>query len=329
MSSRRMSIGKLGVLAGLALSSCGEDDSAGSGTLVVSLEAEETITDGIEPGDGVEDLRDGWRLRFEQFIVTIGDIDVHLSTDESVDAHDENVFVVDLTTVPAAGLPLWEISGLRSGRWDFYYSTPGAADGATRHESVSEADFEELRAEDATYLLAGTLEQTTGQSCPPPSLALPGAATALGNNGAGHACYANPSVSFRFVVAAETLFGPCELDGIPGVAISAGQTQTAATTLHGDHLLFNGFPEADEGGVMRLGQWLADSDLNLDGQVTRAELEAIAPSALGELDARYQLGGSPITPLTDMWQYVTGQLKTQGHMNGEGECPFDGEAHED
>lgn len=328
MGSRQMNIGKL-ALAGLALAACGGDDSSGNGRLVVTLEAEETITDGIEPGDALEDLRDGWRLRFAQFIVTVGDIDLHLSTDESVTAHDADVFVVDLSTVPEAGLPLWELDGLRSGRWEFHYSTPGAADGATRHESVSEADFEELRGEDATYLLAGTLDQPAGQSCPPPSLAAPGTATPAGSNGAGHTCYANPSISFRFVAAAETVFGPCELDGIPGVSISDGLTQTAAATLHGDHLLFNGFPEGDEGGVVRLGQWLADCDLNLDGEVTRAELGAIAPSALGELDARYQLGGSPITPLDDMWQYIIGQLKTQGHMNGEGECPFDGVAHED
>jgi hypothetical protein len=82
------------------------------------------------------------------------------------------------------------------------------------------------------------------------------------------------------------------------------------------------------GSDPRPAQWLADCDLNLDGTVTRAELEAIAPSDLGEIDSRYQLGGSPITPLDTMWDYVVAQLKTQGHMNGEGECPFDGKSHE-
>lgn len=99
-------------------------------------------------------------------------------------------------------------------------------------------------------------------------------------------------------------------------------------TIHGDHLFFNGFPEGDEGGVMRLAQWLADCDLNLDGTVTQAELEAIDPAQLPELDDRYQLGGSPITPIDDMYVYVTAQLKTQGHFQGEGECPVDGLAHE-
>jgi len=79
--------------------------------------------------------------------------------------------------------------------------------------------------------------------------------------------------------------------------------------------------------VTRLAQWLADSDLNLDGTVTQVELESISPAQLPEIDARYQLGGSPITPLLDMYDFVIGQLKTQGHYQGEGECPFDGMEH--
>ena len=45
-------------------------------------------------------------------------------------------------------------------------------------------------------------------------------------------------------------------------------------------------------------------------------------------DDRYQLGGSPITPLNDMYDYLSAQLKTQGHFQGEGECPVDGVEHD-
>lgn len=309
----------------LAITGCGDE---GSGTLSVILEAEDTISGGLDPGADVENIKDGWQVRFDKFITTIGDIDVHFSTDEAVHAHGETVFVVDLMTVPESGLPLWTLPDLKSGRWEFNYSTPGAGDGATRHESVSQPDFDQMRTDDATYLIQGTLTKSDGASCPPPSLAMPGAAMSTGTNKAGHACYASTSITFSLSASAETYFGPCELDGIPGFSITDNSTQTVAATIHGDHLFFNGFPEGDEGGTLRLAQWLADCDLNLDGTVTRQELEAIAPSALGELDSRYQLGGSPITPLNTMWDYVVSQLKTQGHMNGEGECPFDGQSHE-
>jgi hypothetical protein len=129
------------------------------------------------------------------------------------------------------------------------------------------------------------------------------------------------------LVPAETLFGPCQLDGVPGFAITSGETTTVAATLHGDHLFFNGFPTGDEGGIVRLAQWLADSDLDLDGEVTQVELEAIAPADLSEL-RDYSFTGSPIDPLDTMWDYVIAQLKTQGHMNGEGECQVDGEEHD-
>jgi hypothetical protein len=90
-------------------------------------------------------------------------------------------------------------------------------------------------------------------------------------------------------------------------------------------LFFNGFPEAEESSVLRLAQWLADCDLDLDGRVTVDELGRIHPDELWELDPeRYQLGGSPLTPLDTMLDYVTAQLKTQGHFQGEGECGIDG-----
>jgi hypothetical protein len=305
----------------LLATACSDDGDEGSGTLSVLLEAEDTITDGLDPGDDVENVRDGWQLRFDRYVLAVGDIAVRFATDGSLRADAADVFVVDLTRVPASGLPLWELPGLRAGRWEFGYSLAGAA-GAIQHESVSAADFEAMRAADATYLVAGTISQSEGRSCPPPGLAAPGSATPSGTNASGQTCYANPTLTLEWLVPAKTSFGPCELDGVPGFSLSAGSTQTVAATLHGDHLTFNGFPEGDEGGVLRLVQWLADCDLNVDGAVTRDELEAIPPSALAELDARFQLGGSPIQPLDSMWTYVVAQLSTQGHMNGEGECPL-------
>ncbi len=134
---------------------------------------------------------------------------------------------------------------------------------------------------------------------------------------------------FTFGAAADTTFGPCEVDEQPGFSIVADGTQTVAATIHGDHPFFNGFPEGDEGGILRLAQWLADSDLDVDNEVTSQELEAIAPTDLFEIDERYQLGGAPLTPLDNMLIYTRAQLKTQGHFQGEGECPVDGVGHDD
>lgn len=311
-------------LFGLVLWSAG--CSQGTATLSVLLEAEDTITGGLDAGDSVENIRDGWQARYQKFIVSIGDIEIDLTGGGHAHAHAEAIYAVDLTKVPASGLPLWRFGSLQAGRWDFGYLTTSAKQ-AERHTSVAQADFDQMRSADATYLITGTLTKANGRSCPPAALATPGGKQQVGTAPAGQPCYANPSIGFSLLVPDETKYGPCEIDGLAGVAVTDGGSQTVTATLHGDHLFFNGFPEGSEGGVTRLAQWIADCDLNLDGTVTKEELSMIAPSHLAELDARYQLGGSPLTPLATMWDYVRAQLKTQGHMNGEGECPADGQAH--
>jgi hypothetical protein len=306
---------------------CG-DDSVGEGSLSVLLEPEDTIVEGIEAGDSGETIQDGWAVAFEKYIVAIGHVDVHLATDESIDAEADDIFAVDLTQIDGSGLELWTLDGLQEGRWQLSYETAGAVHGAVPHESVSMADFDSMVESDFTYLIDGTLTKSDGKSCPPSALANVGDREPNGEKSGDNDCYDAPEVRFTFGAPAETLFGKCGIDGVPGVAITADQTQSVALTIHGDHIFFNGFPTGSEGGVMRLAQWLADCDLDLDGTVTREELEAIMPAELPELDPeRYQLGGAPIEVET-MYDYVSAQLKTQGHFQGEGECAVDGAEHE-
>ena len=317
------------IVAGALLGAvgCGQ----GTGGATVLLEAEDTITGGIPAGSSGEAIQDGWSVTFDDYVVVIGDVDLHLATDETVEAEAGELFAVGLVDVSESGLALWDFEGLETGRWELFYRVGGAGDGAMRDPSVTEAQFSEMQAGDWTYRVAGTIDQDGGQSCPPASIGAELRADATPNgsvNAGGDACYDATSVRFRWGVTAETSYGPCEIDEVPGFAVAAGGVSTVALTIHGDHIFFNGFPEGGEGGVQRLAQWLADSDLNLDGEVTREELEQIAPSDLPELDDRYQLGGAPIPIDASMWAYVTAQLKTQGHFQGEGECPVDGVAHD-
>lgn len=306
---------------------CGDDSGVGEGSLSVLLEPEDTIVEGIEAGDSGETIQDGWAVAFDKYIVTIGHIDVHLATDESTDAEADEIFAVDLTRIDPSGLELWTLDGLQEGRWQLSYETAGAVHGAVPHESVSMADFDSMVESDFTYLIDGALTKSDGQSCPPSAVAKVGDREPNGKTSGDNDCYDAPEVRFTFGAPAETLFGPCEIDEVPGFAITADQTESVALTIHGDHIFFNGFPTGSEGGVMRLAQWLADCDLDLDGTVTQEELESITPAELPELDTeRYQLGGAPIT-IETMYDYVSAQLKSQGHFRGEGECAIDGEGH--
>lgn len=297
--------------------------------MTVLLEPEDSITRGLRPGTSVDSVRDGWRVRFDKYLVSIGRVELSFATDAQVQVRDEDAYVVDLSTLPPSGEPLWRLDDLRAGRWSFAYELVGAADGAKRHSSVSAKDFERVQKDDLTYLIVGTLEKADGTSCPPPGGPTIDA-VAVGENQAGHPCYANGLIEFEFAVRAEAKFSNCQIDGIPGVSVSRNGASTVAATLHGDHLFFNGFPSGSEGGIQRLAQIWADTDVDLDGHVSTEEFRDLLIADMGEWDARYQGGGSPLPGgVMTMGDLAEGQLKTQGHMDGEGECgTVDGHTHD-
>ncbi|MGE0786476.1 MAG: hypothetical protein AB7S26_12470 [Sandaracinaceae bacterium] len=288
------------------------------GTASIFLEAEDTITSGVPAGSTGEAIQDGWSVTFDEYAVAIGDVRVRDALDPDVRREASERFAVDLRSVPETGVSLWTFDDLDPGRWEIGYAIGGIT--LVRRDPVSDAAFAAL-GPDAAYFIRGTLTRADGRSCPPSTLATPGAATPSGDpNAGGDPCYDNPSITFELALPSAISFGPCEVDGLGGFAVTSSAETSVAITIHGDHLFFNGFPEGSEGGVMRFAQWLADCDLDLDGEVTRAELEAINPSDLPEIDSRFQLGGTPLTPLDSMWTYLTAQGMTQGHFQGEGEC---------
>ena len=153
---------------------CGDDDDAvGTGSLDVLIETEDLIVDGLQPGEDAENIRDGWAVNFDKYIVAVGEVELQLSTDENKVEKSDESYAVDLTTLPSGGLSLWSFEAIQAGRWEFSYSTVGAADGVTKHESVDQADFDAMVSNDWTYWIDGTLNADAGQSCPPASLAMP------------------------------------------------------------------------------------------------------------------------------------------------------------
>jgi hypothetical protein len=299
------------VLATLVfLSGCGDDDSdasRGQGNLTVQLGAEETITDGLDPGDGPENVVDGWTVRFDKYVVAIGDVTLR-SDAENLDERSSTRLAFDLTSVPQSGVPLTEFFDIEATEYNFFgYALVPAGD-AERDPTVSESDFEAMKDANASYLIEGFIEKSDGESCPP-----------------GGECRAATRVDFRFLVPAHVVFGPCQMEDVPtpGVTVTSSGTSSAGITIHGDHMLFDAFPTGDE-IVSRRAQWIADADVDGSGTVDYAELEAIQGADLSALFpvAEYSLGtwtntNSPIESAAD---FLRNQVSTQGHYNGEGEC---------
>jgi len=252
----------------------------------------------------------------------VGKVTVDYATERDVRFVDRDVHVVDLVQLPSNGETLWELDGLKPGRWNVGFEFAPAVSKAKRHETVSKADFERMVDGQLTHLIKGTLTKDGGRSCPPPRLAaVSDDVEAVGENFAKHACYSNEKISFEFAVRASARLRNCELNGVAGVALAEGATETAALTIHGDHLFFNGFPAGSEGGVRRLAQIWADADSNVDGKIDVAEFGDALIADMAEWDERYQLGSAPpVAELSTLRNVVSAQLMTQGHMNGEGEC---------
>jgi hypothetical protein len=273
------------VVTSFALAGCGGP----TGDLTILLEAEDSITEGLEPGTELENIADGWTVRFSRYLMAIGDVHIERTSDE-VEVVDDRVVVFDLSALGASGATLTELEAIDATRWDrFTYAQRGAA-GAERDASAEQADFDEMVENDWTHLIEGTLTNDAGDD-----------------------------LAFRFGVRAPATYGPCQAeDGLSGVTVTQGGT-TATVTIHGDHLFFDTFPTGAE-VVERRAQWLADADTDGDRVITEAELTA---ADAGELfpSSTYNLAGAPF-PIDSGFDFVRAQLMTQGHFQGEGECPW-------
>lgn len=272
-----------------------------TGDLTILLQAEQTITEGITAGEGPSNIVDGWSVQFSKYLVTVGDVHLERTADER-EAHDSHVWVVDLAALPPGGVELTRIEDLLAERWDvFGYATPRANEESLRHPRVNQVDFDEMVAHGWTYLIEGSLEKASGESCPP----------------AGE-CRPASQLSFRIGADVDTVFGPCQGEGLPGVTVTESGT-AVSISIHGDHLFFDTFPSGAE-IIERRAQWLADADLDGDGLVTSEELMEVSAASLFP-STIYQLAGAPF-PIETAYDFARAQLATQGHFQGEGECPW-------
>lgn len=269
-----------------------------TGDLVVSLQAEDTIAEGLAAGTGDEEITDGWAIEYTKFIVALGH--VHVQQAGGAVNEVEMDLLADLRNVSSAGRPIRTLTGLPTGRYTFEYDTPIAEAEMTRDATVSEADQARMVAEGCTYLIQGTATRETR------------------------------SIMFDFCLAAETVLECSAMEGAEGIVINSG-SNSAAMTLHGDHLWFNGFPDGDEGVVLRRAGWLAlvDDGTGADGMLTNADLMMTPVTVLDP--TLYALTGAPSVdgmPIVNMLQYARAQVTTQGHLNGEGECLANGMGHD-
>lgn len=284
------------VLALLLAAPIACDGASGRGAVQIFVVAEDSIPDGLEPGEGSENVRDGWRVTYDRFLVTVGAFEASRSDGDGV-LRAPDVVVLDLVHAPSTGYVVHTWSDVLASRWDrFGFAMPNATSSARPLAPTTTADRD---------LLAGHGWATYVE----------GAAEKDGRR-----------ITFAWGLPSGTRFADCATpDGTSGFAVPTGGTVQIKPTIHGDHFFFTNVTEGVE-ITERLAGWIATCDADANGDLTTAEL-ALCEAAVA-LPQR-PTGPYDLTGLRDedgdgrlsVYDFVATQARTLGDFQGDGECP--------
>lgn len=283
----------LAVLVGSAMVGCGSSSTGGSGegNLSVVLEAEETIVNGITSGTGDENILDGFDVTFSKYIVSIGNVAMSQVNDGNPQ-RSPDVAIADFTSL--GSFPeLTSFNGIPTGQYtSFGFETPVPDSNVENFNQVDDDDFNAMIANGWSYLIEGTITNVETEE------------------------------SKDFVIAADvpSVYEDCAVEDME-TGVNVASDSSVDITLHGDHIVFNGFPE-DEGAVQRLASWLWSIEDDGDGVLTKTDFETATNVEELYPSPTYTLAGGPIEPIENAWDFIRAQLGTQGHIRGEGECEW-------
>lgn len=237
----------------------------------------------IEEGIPADVFDDGWALHYDKFLVSLGAVEVAASASSGTALGTQPLQVYDLTE-PSKG-----------------------AGQAVAADMVPVGGYH-----DVAYLIAPYVESELAP--PEPFIASDASAAdrALMKEGgfsvyvAGRATKGGVTKTFAWGFATRTRYTACE-----SVAeVESGAPGQVQITIHGDHLFYDDLYSPTP---MLLFGLVASADVDADGEISRAELEAVDLRPL----ANYQVGS---TDIADLWHFIEHQTSTIGHIDGEGHC---------
>ena len=284
------------VVATAACSSDVGSTPSGTGTAQFIVVPEDSVPEGLAPGADPEQVKDGWKVTYDRFLISVGDLRARRSdTGEETGAPDR--FVLDLKNAPTSGYVLAELKGLPAARYDkFGFSLPNAKAGAKLMAPTTQADVDFMVKDGLNVYFEGSVEKGAEK------------------------------YTFKWGFKAGTSFADCATeDGQPGFAVPAGGTVQVKPTIHGDHWFFTNVTEGAE-VTERRAEWIKTCDKDGNKDVTLAELKTcdIATAMPQKPNGPYDLtsvkdqdGDGKITA----FDYVDSQARTLGDFQGDGECP--------
>lgn len=263
------------------LPACGSD-SEGEGSVRVFVWGEEYIEIGIP----AEEFEDGWRVKYDEFLIALGAVSIEKHGADGGGSIDRMV-LYDLTQ--AGPQAFGTVGGLSEGAWDeFGFSSLVVSDETELSDSASADDVELMLGEGYSVYVAGTAVKGDEQK---------------------HFAWGF-SEPVRYASCVDVRGG----QETSGVVVSDGKDVEAQLTIHGDHLFYDDLvsPEAK----LRFDV-IASADANDDGEVTLDELAAIQLADLSSGQGTYGVGAFDVD---DMRGFVEAATASLGHFNGEGHC---------
>jgi hypothetical protein len=291
----RFSFGRAAAL--LALAACGTEDEAGSGSLVLTLSGEEAAQTGF-PVPGVPELQfaDGWSVKFDKYLVGVGNVRV-AGADGASALEDRGTVVVDLT---AGEQEIFRFDGLGARRWErFGYDILVPVASTRAVGAVADADLRRMMDGGFNYWIEGS------------------------------ATRAGETVRFSWGLSSPTLNDDCinSADDSPGVVVRNNAAAAYQITLHLDHLFYDRLG-AHDGVKMRFAAIAAVA--GEDGAVEWGELASQRLASLKDADGQSLLDErgellvydpeSVQLADADLQSYLLAASISQGRFNGEGIC---------
>lgn len=273
-----------------SISSAG--DGVHTGILDLAIDVHESIM-GVAAGDLTLQIADGWTVTHDVFLATFGGLEAVIPA-MSYTARAPESYVIDLiAAAPRVTTPL-RVMDAQAGMYTAMALAMPVAAGTAACVACSGADQTMLEKGGYSLYVEGSVTSDAGQSCSPDD---------------PKDCVDVAKVVFRWGIPVGTDF-----DGCPGFPVIENETHTVDWEIRGDRWLRVGFG-ATADMLPRQAQWIADADLDRDGETTLAELQQIKAEVLFSADRGYDLADAPI-PVDTAYDFLIAQVHTIGLANG-------------
>jgi hypothetical protein len=291
-----------------------DETEGGKGNIQFYIQPEECISDGIVAGTLEENMRDGWNLEYDKFLISFGDIYVSKTSSSSTEYVDSNHYIVDLKKTSTGGLEIISFENVDSGLWDkIGYSIVQANAQSVTLGTISSEDADYMKNNNLVVSTKMILTKPGGQIC----------SYLVGENepaDPARPCYDATEVVMDWDLPYAARAEGCSTPDVNGIIVPKGGTAAATLTIHADHHFFNAFVHSD---VKRLVQHLVDADLNHDGNVTMEELAQVPFTVLDPLEFGDLVSTIPQdTPLENLRDLIKWATITFPHFQGTGGCPI-------